>query len=157
MCETWLSIEPECHLLANLVHGVQYFVHQCPICLSLAGGIYMALSRSGCLSHMVERNIECLDVYCVDNLLARLGDPLFLGYCHAKVDARFYEGPWPQRWIELGPGVGVKSRCGFPHPVPFLTPCPHQNLTTVSRGLRWGLVWSRRPIRRKRCDRVWAR
>ena len=35
--------------------------------------------RSGCLAHMAQAGVECLDVYCVDNILAKLGDPLFLG------------------------------------------------------------------------------
>lgn len=45
------------------------------------GGIYRALKLSGCLEDMAERGIECLDCYCVDNLLARVADPFFLGYC----------------------------------------------------------------------------
>jgi len=28
--------------------------------------------------------VESVDCYCVDNLLARVGDPLFLGYCHSQ-------------------------------------------------------------------------
>ncbi|KAG1673574.1 hypothetical protein FOA52_003874 [Chlamydomonas sp. UWO 241] len=48
------------------------------------GGVYMALHRSGCLAHMVSSGVECVDVYCVDNILARVGDPLFLGYCHSR-------------------------------------------------------------------------
>eukprot|EP00195_Chlamydomonas_chlamydogama_P005792 CAMPEP_0202904818 /NCGR_PEP_ID=MMETSP1392-20130828/31237_1 /ASSEMBLY_ACC=CAM_ASM_000868 /TAXON_ID=225041 /ORGANISM="Chlamydomonas chlamydogama, Strain SAG 11-48b" /LENGTH=471 /DNA_ID=CAMNT_0049592643 /DNA_START=73 /DNA_END=1488 /DNA_ORIENTATION=- len=66
------------------------------------GGVYMALHKSGCLNHMVENGVECLDVYCVDNILARLADPLFLGYCHsmkAEVGARVVAKAFPEEKV----------------------------------------------------------
>ena len=48
------------------------------------GGLYLALDRSGCLSDMRKRGVECLDVYCIDNALARVCDPSFIGYCHSQ-------------------------------------------------------------------------
>ena len=48
------------------------------------GGLYMALHRARCLDDMAARGVEYVDVYCVDNVLARVGDPLSLGYCHSR-------------------------------------------------------------------------
>lgn len=47
------------------------------------GGLYRALRVTGALADMKKNGVEALDVYCVDNALARLGDPEFLGACHA--------------------------------------------------------------------------
>jgi UDP-N-acetylglucosamine/UDP-N-acetylgalactosamine diphosphorylase len=45
------------------------------------GGLYMSLLQSGTLAHMRGAGVQCLDCYCVDNVLVRPGDPSFLGYC----------------------------------------------------------------------------
>ncbi len=45
------------------------------------GGLYRALRRDGVLSDMRRRGVECVQLYCVDNVLVRVGDPLFVGYC----------------------------------------------------------------------------
>jgi len=61
-----------------------------------------AAFRSGCLSRMLESGVECLDVYCVDNILARVGDPLFIGYCHdkgAEVGARVVSKAFPEEKV----------------------------------------------------------
>ena len=53
---------------------------------------------------MVDSGVECLDVYCVDNILARLGDPLFLGYCHdkgAEIGARVVPKAFPEEKVRL--------------------------------------------------------
>ncbi|GAX81228.1 hypothetical protein CEUSTIGMA_g8660.t1 [Chlamydomonas eustigma] len=66
------------------------------------GGIYRALQRSGLLNKMCEEGVECLDVYCVDNALARIADPLFLGYCHsrgAEVGARVVSKAYPEEKV----------------------------------------------------------
>jgi hypothetical protein len=39
------------------------------------GGLYRALHSSGALAHMAGRGVECLDCYCVDNILASVADP----------------------------------------------------------------------------------
>lgn len=41
----------------------------------------MALEGNGCLKDMEKHKIECIDSYCVDNILAKIADPLFIGYC----------------------------------------------------------------------------
>ena len=55
------------------------------------GGIYAALrSRSATgraytvLEHMHQLKITYIYAYCVDNCLARVGDPVFIGYCISK-------------------------------------------------------------------------
>jgi hypothetical protein len=50
--------------------------------------------------------VEALDCYCVDNALARLGDPLFLGYCHAQaaqVGARVVAKAHPDEKVGRAP------------------------------------------------------
>ena len=37
--------------------------------------------REGVLDDMAEHGVECVDCLSVDNALARIGDPLFAGYC----------------------------------------------------------------------------
>lgn len=48
--------------------------------------------------------IECLDCYCVDNLLARLGDPSFIGACYT---AGAEVGAWDACRRRCGRGVVV--------------------------------------------------
>ncbi|KJE88570.1 UDP-N-acetylhexosamine pyrophosphorylase-like protein 1 [Capsaspora owczarzaki ATCC 30864] len=48
------------------------------------GGLFSSMERSGALSDMEKRGIERVHVYGVDNVLVRLGDPVFFGYCSEK-------------------------------------------------------------------------
>jgi len=54
-------------------------------CVALApdgnGGIYAALKGEGVLADMEARGVHHVHVYCVDNALARPGDPEFVGCC----------------------------------------------------------------------------
>lgn len=68
------------------------------------GGVYLSLARSGMLDAMDAAGIECVDCYCVDNSLARLGDPRFIGYCHgaakAVVGARVVAKAYPEEKVK---------------------------------------------------------
>ena len=45
------------------------------------GGIYRALHLSGCIADMRRRGVEGVHVFSVDNVIVKVGDPLFLGFC----------------------------------------------------------------------------
>ncbi|KAI8991935.1 nucleotide-diphospho-sugar transferase [Mycotypha africana] len=48
------------------------------------GGIYKALQEKGVISDLKRRGVEYSHCYCVDNCLARVADPIFIGYCVSK-------------------------------------------------------------------------
>ena len=48
------------------------------------GGVYAALRTGGVLADMEKRGVDAVHMYCVDNCLARPGDPTFIGYCLSK-------------------------------------------------------------------------
>eukprot|EP01068_Selenidium_serpulae_P018786 Selendium_serpulae@DN6487_c3_g4_i1.p1 len=45
------------------------------------GGIFKSLEDSGVLGNLNKRGCEAIHVFGVDNVLVKLGDPLFIGYC----------------------------------------------------------------------------
>ena len=48
------------------------------------GGLYRALRNEGVLADMKLKGIKFIQLYCVDNVLVKVGGPVFMGYCLSK-------------------------------------------------------------------------
>ena len=52
------------------------------------GGLYWALKHENILDHMAQHGVNFLHVYCVDNVLVRVADPIFMGFCIIFIKSR---------------------------------------------------------------------
>ncbi|WPT13592.1 UDP-N-acetylglucosamine diphosphorylase 1 [Picochlorum sp. SENEW3] len=75
------------------------------------GGVYVALEKHGIFEDMKKHGVEALDCCSVDNILVRLGDPVFAGYCKTsgiECGARVVAKSYPEEKVGVFAQKGGK-------------------------------------------------
>lgn len=76
---------PVCDSRGKILLRERHRIHQEP---NGNGGLFKALLEEGMISDMKSRGVTSLYVGSIDNVLCKIGDPVFVGYCEAcKVEA----------------------------------------------------------------------
>ena len=72
------------------------------------GGLFKALKKEGVITNMEGRQLKHLFVYCVDNVLVKVADPEFLGFCISR------EAECGNKVVRRRPGesVGINGLIG---------------------------------------------
>ncbi len=69
---------PALDIHGNLTLFTKYSINKLP---DGNGGLYKALVSNNILSNMSQRGVKFIHVYGVENILVKIADPLFTGYC----------------------------------------------------------------------------
>ena len=72
------------------------------------GGLFKALKKEGVITNMEGRQLKHVFVYCVDNVLVKVADPEFLGFCISR------EAECGNKVVRRNPGesVGINGLIG---------------------------------------------